>query len=62
MLEFNWGIFWAVLAALAVRGFLKLLALKFDIGTLAILHHMGSNLFDVKETLGKFAERQSRIE
>lgn len=57
MLEFNWGIFWAVfcafLAAFIVRGSLKLWASHWNIGNHALLCHVSSNLFEVKETLNK---------
>jgi len=57
MLEFNWGMFWAVfcamLAAFAVRGFFKLLASHWNIGNHALLGHVSANLFEVKETLNK---------
>lgn len=55
MLAFNWGIFWAILAALALRGTLKVLISFWDIGIESTIHHISENLWDVRESVNRIS-------
>lgn len=57
MFSFNWGMFWAILAALAVRGSLNLLASFWGVGSHSILYKISGNVLTVNESIQRIEKQ-----